>query len=166
MTVNDLKAEFSQAYVRAVAHAAGFFAQPPDRNMDADGVDLTIFARGVQGVVRSPRIDLQLKATAQRVTEDPFPFDLEVKNYDELRADNWQVHRILVVVVVPEDTASWVTATEQELALRHCGYWLSLRGEAATTNIATRRVFLSRSACFHVQQVQAMMDRVRLGGLP
>ncbi|MFH0902505.1 MAG: hypothetical protein V2A73_17895 [Pseudomonadota bacterium] len=56
MTLNDLKAEFSHAYVRAVAHAAGFFVQEANRTFDGDGVDLTLLARSPEGTVRSPRL--------------------------------------------------------------------------------------------------------------
>jgi Domain of unknown function (DUF4365) len=80
LTLNDLKAEFSHAYMRAVAHAAGYFLQEANRVFDGEGVDLTLLARASGGIVRSPRLDLQLKATAAAVTEAPFPFDLEVKN--------------------------------------------------------------------------------------
>lgn len=166
MLSNDLKAEFSHAYVRAVAHAAGFFAQEANRIFDGDGVDLTLMASSPEGTIRSPRLDIQLKATASPITLDPFPFDLNVKNYDDLRAESLQVPRILVVVVVPEDAASWVSATEDYLVLRHCGYWTSLRGAPATPNTATIRVRLQRSNCFHVPQVAAIMDRIRQGGLP
>lgn len=166
MTLNDLKAEFSHAYVRAVAHAAGYFVQEANRSFDGDGVDLTLLSRSPSGTVRSPRLDLQLKATASPIVEDPFPYDLDVKNYDELRSVQLQVPRILVVVSVPDSTASWVAATEDELILRHCGYWKSLRGEGPTTNSATIRIRVDRSACFHVDQVTAMMGRIGNGGLP
>ena len=166
MSQNDLKSEFSHAYVRAVAHAAGYFVQEANRAVDSDGVDLTLMERGNGGVVRSPRLDLQLKATAQLVTDDPFPFDLDIKNYNELRSETFQVPRILVVVVVPTERASWVTATEQELTVRHCGYWLSLRGGAATANAATVRVRIPRSSCFHVADIKAIMTRIQSGGLP
>lgn len=166
MTLNDLKSEFSHAYVRAVAHAAGYFVQEANRTFDGDGVDLTLLSRSPAGTVRSPRLDLQLKATAVPISEDPFPYDLDVKNYDELRSDQLQVPRILVVVSVPDSTASWVAATEDELILRRCGYWKSLRGASATTNSAKVRIRIDRVACFHVDQVNAIMSRIRDGGLP
>lgn len=166
MSMNDLKAEFSQAYVRAVAHAAGYFVNEPGRLMDGDGVDLTIFERGPGGVIRSPRLDLQLKATAVRPMEDPFPFDLEVKNYDQLRATNLQVPRILVVVVVPPTIDEWVSSTEERLLLRHCGYFKSLRGEPESSNTAKIRVRLDRSACFHVAELRQLMSGIRLGQQP
>lgn len=166
MTLNDLKAEFSHAYVRAVAHAAGYFVQETNRAFDGDGVDVTMLRRGNGGVVRSPRLDLQLKATAAPAIEDPFPYDLDVKNYDELRSEVLQVPRILVVVVLPADASDWVSATEEQLVLRHCGYWKSLRGAAPTANSSTVRIHLERSARFHVSQVQTIMDRIQAGGLP
>lgn len=166
MIQNELKAELSHAYVRAVAHAAGYFVQEANRAFDGDGVDLTLLARGHSGIVRSPRLDVQLKATERLVQEDPFAFDLEVKNYDELRSQVLQVPRILVVVIVPRDPKDWVAATEQELTLRHCGYWLSLRGQAATPNTSTVRVHIPRSSRFHVRELASMMDRVRAGGYP
>jgi hypothetical protein len=166
MSLNDLKSEFSHAYVRAIAHAAGFFVQEANRHVDADGVDLTLMARDPAGNVRSSRLDVQLKATAALIAEDPLPFDLEVKNYDELRSSAFQVPRILVVVVVPPDPDRWVSATEHELTVRHCGYWKSPRGADPTPNSTTVRVHLPRSACFHVSDLKAIMNRIREGGLP
>jgi hypothetical protein len=166
MSLNDLKSEFSHAYVRAVAHAAGFFVQEATRTFDGDGVDVTLLARGNGGAVRSPRLDLQLKATSTAVSGDTFPFDLDVKNYEELRSDLLQVPRILVVVVVPADVSDWVTATEQELTVRHCGYWKSLRGEPSSSNSTTVRIHMSRTACFHMNEVQSIMSRIEAGGFP
>lgn len=166
MSLNDLKTEFGCAYVRAVAHAAGYFVQEANRAFDGDGVDLTLLARSAGGMVRSPRLDVQVKATAAAIAKDPFPFDLDVKNYDELRSEQLQVPRILVVVAVPDDVQEWVGASADQLVLRRCGYWKSLRGAPATDNQATFRVFIERDACFHVEQVRSMMDRIRNGGTP
>jgi hypothetical protein len=166
--LNDLKAEFSQAYVRAIAHAAGYFVLEANRNMDSDGVDLTVFARtSVGNTIRSPRLDIQLKATAVQVTEDPIPFDVEAKNHVELCATDFQIPRILVVVYLPNDTpTSWVKATEEELVLRKCGYWISLMGQTPTSNSTTHRVRIPRSNCFHVAQLQDIMSRISSGGTP
>lgn len=133
MSLNDLKAAFSHAYVHAVAHAAGYFAQDSNRDMDADGVDVTLFSRDVSGVVRSPRLELQLKCTEQPIAADPFPFDLPVKNYEELSDPRNPLPRLLVVVVVREEVANWTSASDDQLVLRHCGYWHSLNGAAPTT---------------------------------
>ena len=164
--LNDLKADFSQAYVRAVAHAAGYFVSEANRARDATGVDLEIFERGPLLTRTLPRLDVQLKATADPLEGDPIPFDLTTKNYDELRHDNHQLPRILVVVALPPTREEWLTSSEQELTLRKCGYWRSLVGLPATSNKATVRVTLPRQPSFDVATLQAIMNRIAKGELP
>ena len=166
MTLNDLKADFSQAYVRAVAHAAGYFVSEANRSRDATGVDVEIFARGPLGTHALPRLEVQLKATATPLEGDPFPYDLDVKNYDELRFDQHQLPRILVVVALPPTREAWTTSTQEQLVLRRCGYWTSLVGQPARNNTSTVRVFLARRPCFDVATLQSMMARVSAGALP
>lgn len=162
----DLKGDFGLAYVRAVAHAAEYFVQEAGRGLDGDGVDLTLFRRGPGGLVRSPRLDLQVKTTSTTLGELSFAYDLKVKNYEELRSTQLQVPRILVVVVVPEQVQEWLVATEEQLVLRRCGYWRSLRGAAPTTNTSTIRVEIPRNATFTVAQVQQLMNGIANGRLP
>lgn len=166
MSLKDLQSEFGIAYVRAIAHAAGYYTQESNRLADGDGVDLTVFHRGVGGAVRSPRLDLQIKTTAGTVTQDPIPYDLDVKNHNELISAEWQVPRALVLVVVPPQPDPWVEASEEQLILRRCGYWLSLRGQAATANTTTQRVSLPRAQVFHVQPLRDIMARIQAGGHP
>jgi hypothetical protein len=162
----DPQSEFAAAYVRAVASAAGFFIQEPPRTFDADGVDLEMMRRGPLGVTRSPRLHLQVKSYGGEVVEDPFPYDLDAKNYDELRDTTWQVPRILVVVVVPKAVQEWITHSEKQLALKRSGYWLSLRGQPKLANEGTRRVRIPRANVFDVQNVRQVMQRVADGGIP
>jgi len=64
MSENEQKQQFSFAYVHAIASRAGFACERP--GVDDDSVDLTIAARGwvhQQAILRSPRLELQLKAT-------------------------------------------------------------------------------------------------------
>lgn len=164
--LNDLKGDFGQAYVRAVAHAAGFFVDEASRARDADGVDLTVVERRGRRGPSSRQLDVQLKTTAAIDDGDPFPWDLEIKNYDELRAQDYQVPRILVVVHVPPDPAHWVEASPEAIVLRHCAYWASLRGLPASTNRATVRVSMSRVRYFHVDELRGIMQRIRETGLP
>ena len=65
MDLAQQKQEFSKAYVKAIAAAAGYATQEP--TVDDDSVDLGVVARGGGGTVRSPRLDLQLKCTARHL---------------------------------------------------------------------------------------------------
>lgn len=165
MDLAQKKQEFSKAYVKAVAAAVGYATQEP--SVDDDSVDLGLAARGGGGTVRSPRLELQLKCTARHlVGEQTVDFPLPVKNYDELRAVDFLVPRILVVVVVPDEVAQWIQHSEQELQLRHCGYWFSLRGMPATENLTTVTVNLPRAQVFDVMALTAMMQRISNEELP
>jgi len=164
--LNDLKADFGQAYVRAVAHAASCFVQEASRSRDNDGVDLTILYRPDRRGFTSQQLDVQLKTTASIDPGETFSIDLGIKNYDELRSDEYQVPRILVVVHVPETPREWVVPSPDHLLLRYCGYWKSLCGVAASANDEKVRVRLSRSQCFHVDPLRTIMQRVRETGRP
>lgn len=166
MSLNDLQGDFGIAYVKAVAHATGLFCQESGRSLDNNGVDITLLSPTQGNVVRAPRLDVQVKTTRDAVEGDPFTYDLAVKNYDELRADDWQTPRILVLVAVPSSQAEWVSANENELLLRRCGYWHSLRGQPATVNTSTVRVSIPRKSLFHVGPLKALMTRLCEGGLP
>ena len=56
-------------------------------------------------------------------------FPLSLKNYDDLRSDSW-APRLLIVVLLPTEEEEWLVHSEDELRMRHCGYWLSLAGDA------------------------------------
>ena len=70
------------------------------------------------------------------------------------------------MVTVPEDLNDWLNHSEQELAIRKCGYWLSLRGEPATTNTTSVTVRMPRSNQFTVAELQGIMQRIGIGQNP
>ena len=165
MDENQQKEQFSNAYIRAIAATAGYNVYKPE--VDNDSVDWGIGARGSSGTVRSPKVELQLKCTSREILKDEhLAFPLKLKNYNELRYDDYQIPRILVVVIVPDDVSNWLTQTEEALALRHCAYWSSLRGEGETTNVESVTVHLPRSQVFSVDGLSQIMQRIANGDLP
>ena len=166
MDLNQQKEQFSVAYLSVIVAAAGYNLYQP--RVDNDSVDWEIATRRSEQLTRRPRVDVQLKCTAR-----PSPFEgeairfpLKLKNYEDLRDDLMMVPRILVVILVPQEARHWVEQSEEELALRHCGYWVSLRGLPLTGNRGTVTVPVPRSQQFTVEALQAMMKRVNDGGMP
>lgn len=165
MDPNECKQQFSFAYVRAVASTAGYAVTRPD--VDEDSIDLTVSARGKLGRLRSPRLDVQVKCTSKDVLrDDGVHFHLNLKNYDELRADDCLVPRMLIVVLVPSQKEAWLNHSEEELAIRHCGYWISLSGHPSTSNDQGKTVVLPREQQFTVQALESIMSRIASGELP
>ena len=165
MDLNMRKEQFSRAYVQAVAACAGYAWSSP--SVDDDSVDITLHERGGRGTVRSPKLELQLKCKEAPIPNEPaFSFFVPIKNYDDLREVSLAVPRILVVVLVPEDPNEWLKQSEEELAMRRCGYWISLRGLQPSGNQTGQTVHLSRTQSFSVLSLTEMMQRIGQGELP
>ncbi|MDX2038127.1 MAG: DUF4365 domain-containing protein [Isosphaeraceae bacterium] len=162
MTDNERKQQLSIAYVHAVAARAGYACQLI--NVDDDSIDVQLAARGVvheKSILRSPRIDVQLKATARQPTfqDDHLDFPLSIKNYDDLRAESL-VPRILVVLLLPVDEEAWLTQSEDEMIIRRCAYWTSLVHQPETGNRSSVSVRVPRSRLFSVSELRDLMAKV------
>jgi len=161
LTDNDIREQLSYAYVHAVASRVGFGCDCP--KMDRDSVDATLSARGrltPESVLLSPKIDVQLKATAcPSLQDDSFSFRLKMKNYDDLRVESTHLPRLLVVLTLPEDAGQWLKHTEDALILRRCAYWHNLKG-APASNGKTQTVRISRYNLFSPEALRFLMIRV------
>jgi hypothetical protein len=165
MHINNKKEQFSISYVRAVASVAGFAAYKLE--VDDDSVDLGLAASGEMGTVRSPKLDMQVKCTSREIMgNESLAFPLTVKNYNDLRPENVLVPRILIVALVPNDLVDWLAHSEEELLMRHCAYWMSLRGMGETDNQENITVHLPRNNQFTVEALTGIMVRIGAGGLP
>jgi hypothetical protein len=164
MDINQQKEQFSITYIRAIAAVAGYSLYRPE--VDNDSVDLGIASRGSTGKILSPRLELQLKCTARGILDENYiKYPLNLKNYNDLKV-NVLVPRILVVVLVPEKITDWLKQTESELCLRHCAYWVSLRGMPDTKNTTNVTIEIPRSNQFTPDALQAIIQRISFGDLP
>jgi hypothetical protein len=160
VTENEQKQQLSIAYVHAIASRAGYTCQAA--LVDDDSVDVMIGARGYvheRAVMRSPRLEVQLKATtADCLRDDHLAFPLPVKNYDELREIS-MIPRLLVVLLLPPNPGHWIVVDEECMISRRCAYWESLVGQPETENVTTITVRLPRAQQFTVVGLSALMER-------
>lgn len=165
MDLSQQKEQFSAAYLRAIASVAGYTLYRPE--VDDDSVDWGIATRSDGETPRRPRLELQLKCTARNVISgEHLHVPLPMKNYEDLRSDDVLIPRILVVVLVPPSPAEWLKHSEEELAMRHCGYWTSLLGAPTVPNEGTVTVHLPRAQQLTPEALRRMMKRVNDGGAP
>ena len=158
MDQNQQKARFSLAYMEAVASHAGFHVS--EIKVDQDSVDGVFY--GDFG--RRPRIEFQAKATARDlVRANRIHFPLSVKNYDDLRIESVNP-RILIILIMPQETRQWVTQTDDELCLRHCAYWLSLLDQPPTHNTDNVTVYVPMTNMLSSDQLIGMMQRTERTG--
>ncbi|KAB8318317.1 DUF4365 domain-containing protein [Tolypothrix campylonemoides VB511288] len=93
-------------------------------------------------------------------------YPLKLKNYNDLRLDDFAIPRILVVVLIPDNLADWLQQSEQELCMRYCGYWVSLLGMLRTQNTTTVTVTIPRTNQFTVATLQSIMQGIGQGVKP
>lgn len=159
MDLAQQKEKFSDAYLQAVVAVAGYGLAKPDP--DDDSIDWIIAARGAAGTPRRPRLEVQLKCSARDILRKTLlHFPLAMKNYDDLRDTECYTPRILVVITVPDSPDDWLAQTEEELAMRHCGYWVSLRGKPEKENTTAVTIRLPRSQLFTPDTLRRMMQRI------
>lgn len=165
MDNNECKQQFSFAYIRAIASAAGYVVSEPA--VDEDSIDLTISGKGGKGKICSPKLDLQVKCTSRDLTHsDYLRFPLKKKNYDDLREPRVLVPRILVVVLVPQNINHWLRQSEKELRVHHCAYWYSLRQCPDIINKTSATLSIPRSQVFSRKNLRKLMVTIEAGGTP
>ncbi len=156
----DRKAELSFAYLGALCAYVGYSCQrgpQPDRG----SVDATVRAGGTM----NPQFDVQLKATAvPDRKEDGLHFRLLANNYADLAEPERTSPLLLVVLELPSCEEDWLTCTEQELALRRCAWWASLRG-ADQSDQKTITITIPNDQRLAPDTLRELMDRVRGGSL-
>jgi hypothetical protein len=166
MQLTDQQEEFSYAYIHAVATVADYGVIRSPRVVDNAGIDLTISALGDRNLPREPSLHVQVKCTYQDIRgENHLVYSLDAKTHHRLCREV-SIPRLLVVVFVPDTPTHWLTHSEDELILRHCGYWLSLRGETPTSNQTGQTVYIPRIQRFDPVGLHGIMQRIDAEGQP
>ena len=99
--------------------------------------------------------------TRAAVSKAALAYDLDVKNYDDLRVRGPVVPRLLVVVVLPPDELDWLSFGGDGMTVRGRAYWKSLAGAAATAARRTVRVTMPRDQALTPAALRALMSRIR-----
>src|SRR5262249_27364713 len=137
--------------------------------MPDSGVDLSlrnIEQRGARYLDGRLQLDLQLRSTTRaNVTDTHIGYDLDVQTYDFLRELS-QIRCLLVVLLLPEDEALWLSQSPEGLVLRHCAFWRTLRGAGPTTSTSSIRIAMPRAQVFSPQALREILNRLSQGGEP
>lgn len=128
----NIESELSYAYLHGVASRAGMSCRDGNRHEDNNGIDALLTAWLPCGnPYTEVDIKVQLKATIAEPTDDGQNYEYRLKGvnrYNDLRSETISIARILVVLFLPRDAAEWLHHSPEQLALRRCAYWQSLRG--------------------------------------
>ncbi len=159
LSISQIQSELSLAYLHALSVSCGYSVETP--RIDMDSVDAVISASGklhATSILKSPRIEVQLKATTRCVVNNQgeLSFPLEIKNYDDLRVKT-VVPRLLVVFCMPADQSDWITCSPDELILRKCAYYLNLEGMEESSNSTSVTVRLPLANLLNPDSLKRLM---------
>jgi hypothetical protein len=155
LTKNDIESELSYAYLHAIASRVGAGCKVGNRHDDNHGVDASLTAWGPfqnGGYIQEVDLKIQLKATISQPVDNGTHlsyFLSGLNRYNDLRSDALAIHRILIVMFLPPDAKEWLSITENELILKKCAYWVSLRGAAASANGTGETIYLPKVQIFN-----------------
>lgn len=129
------KESLSLAYMQTLLAAAGLNHNSP--TIDNDGIDITIRGKGFDGVFSEPKIEIQLKCTADDkcidLKNNELVFKLEKKNYNYLIGPS-PLPLLLVVHFAPKHFDEWLIESENGTTIKYASYWYSLYGEKPIIN--------------------------------
>jgi Domain of unknown function (DUF4365) len=164
--ITQQQEQFSNAYLLAVATVAGLKLAKTD--IDDDSIDFNISGKGFDGIYSRPQLDIQLKCHMHHecIGNDGFSYPLKIKNYNDLRATDIIVPRLLIVVIVPREVSDWLTQSDNEAQMKYCGYWQSVRNMPDTSNTSTVSILIPQSNRLDVQGLTDLMQRVASGETP
>ncbi|MBK8531093.1 MAG: DUF4365 domain-containing protein [Flavobacteriales bacterium] len=160
LTKPNIESELSYAYLHAVASQAGMACSPAGRHEDNNGIDAHVtawepFTNG--GYLTEVNLNIQLKATYVAPTETAthFSFSLRgIQRYDDLRTPTVNFPRFLVVLYLPPTDTDWLVHSVDELILKRCAYWVSLRNAPAVVGQTSTTVYLPKAQVFSPDQLR------------
>lgn len=170
-TQQDIEARLSYAYLHAVASHAGFLCRQATPDEDKEGIDatLSLFQHFPNTYITQVTINVQLKATIKRPTESAshLSYFLQgVRRYDELRKDHRTPPRLAVILFLPEKHEDWIDFSEEELALKRCAYWVSLRNAPASVNDSGQTVKIPKTQALSPAALQQLALQIAQGSVP
>lgn len=168
----NIESELSHAYLHAVASRAGLSCRNGNRHEDNNGIDATLTAwlpPGDASTLTEVSINVQLKATVDAPADDGVSlsyFLREPKRYNDLRSETVAIPRILVVLFLPANEPEWLHHSPEQLILRRCAYWESLRGapDIATTSGTT--IKLPKAQVFSPEGLKQLAERLSRRAFP
>lgn len=171
LTPPNIESELSYAYLHAVASKAGMSCRDGNRHEDNNGIDaqLTAWLPYVSATTLTEvDIKVQLKATIAEPTDDGLNYEYRLQGanrYNDLRSETIGVARILVVLFLPRNAAEWLNHSPDQLVLRRCAYWQSLRGAPETT-AGSVVVKLPKTQLFSPDQLTQLAGRLSRRDFP
>ncbi len=164
LSMNEMEAELSYAYLHAVASRAGFACEIAGRQSDRAGIDARVHVKerlALNASFTDFSIEVQLKATSRNpaLQNEHYSHWLKFDHYEKLRNPGVWNLRLLVVLFLPEDESQWLVHDEVGMVTRRCAYWVSLRGAGPSDNATGQTVYVPKANRFSHDGLRALATK-------
>lgn len=157
--------DLSISYLRAIAAQSKITFEL--RRRDENSIDAQLSKMVITDEHKEfyAMFNVQLKATCSTYeeTDSSIKYPLKVKNYNDLRRKSSN-SIILCLLILPEESSEWLLQTPEELALRKCMYWISLRDYPDTSNASTVTIEIPKTNVVSQCGLNEMMHIIANGG--
>lgn len=170
LTREHRQEDLSYAYILSVVAKAGCNCTYQQRH--DYGIDIEIgYVVKIHKKMKDTghRLHVQAKASQNFIISDDsnwILYDLKVDTYNDLISKDKGNPVILVLYCMPNDENDWLSVCEECTILRHCGYWISLRGMSVSTNRETQRIKIPKEQMFTDTSLKDIMSCIKEGGYP
>ena len=167
LTREHCQEDLSIAYISAVSAKAGYnCGRYPGHDYGID-IEIGIVEKFDNGIIPTGfNLHIQVKSSQNFILsekDDCIIYDLDVRAYNMLAQENRGTPSILVLYCMPEDEDEWVLVHENQTILKHCGYWISLKGESISKNTSTHRIKIPKNQIFDESTLTFIMEQIRRG---
>jgi Domain of unknown function (DUF4365) len=164
LSMNEMAAELSYAYLHAVASRAGFACEIAGRQSDRAGIDARLHIKerlAPNAAFTDFPVEIQLKATSRSpvLQNEHYSYWLKSDHYEKLRNPGVWNLRLLVVLFLPEDQSQWLMHDEDGMVTRRCAYWVSLKGADPSDNATGQTVYVPRANRFSHDGLRALATK-------
>ncbi len=171
LPTNEIESELSYAYLHAIASRAGLNCRVDNRHGDNYGVDALVdyFAPIPETYRTDVSLRIQLKATTNKgaETENHYSYFFRgVDQYNRMRTQAGEPHRILVVLFLHQDDTTWLTCTSDELIIKYSAYWVCLYGALPTANATGETVYIPKANLLTTESLISLCQRIGRGQIP
>ncbi|WP_436490341.1 DUF4365 domain-containing protein [Chitinophaga sp. ARDCPP14] len=167
----NVESELSYAYLHAVASKAGMNCKVENRHGDNYGTDALVdYFAPIPNTYRTDvSLRIQLKATTniQSETSTHFSYSFRgIDQYDKLRSNRGEPHRLLVVLLLPNSDNEWLSCSIDELILRNAAYWICLYNAPASTNQVSQTIYIPKTNLLTPDSLVAICQEIGQGNIP
>ncbi len=171
LQLQNIESELSYAYLHAIASKAGLNCRVENRHADNYGVDATIdFFDTIPQTYRTDiTLRIQLKATTSALSQTAAHFSYFFKGvpqFDRMRTNAGEPHRILVVLMLPDDPTAWLNISASELILKNAAYWVCLYGALGSTNQTGQTIYLPKANLLTPDSLRSICHSIGQNNIP